>query len=146
MSPSLILWWKSAKLAADGLFTVASLFAVPAIVIAPMVWMSEHPGSMRSSLHVVSVGNQRALSGGLEFSEKPLKVVYHLELSNPSTGESYRYPQVDSRGVPQFDNVMLQVPGDAPKGEYQLKAAVHYVVNPLKAVDRVVEVAQIRID
>jgi len=141
-----VVWIKSYKSLWDGIFAISSLVVVPTIAVAPLAWVFEHPGSVHSSLHAFKTVGGHELKGDLQFTQEPLKVRYHLELVNPVTGDIVAFPQVESSGTPRLDNVMLPIPKSVKPGEYQLRAQVHYVINPLKYVDQTVQVASIQVD
>jgi hypothetical protein len=140
---SIVVWYKSTAAALDGVFAIGSLLMVPIITIAPIAWLSEGHSHMKSNLRATSVEGRQHIVGDLQFERKPIKVSYSLELVDPKTGETMVFPAVETKGVPKFDNTLLPVPKTLRPGQYQLRANVHYVTNPLTAQNEVVEVSTI---
>lgn len=131
----------------DVAFTLGSLFAVPVLVIAPISWMLENPSHVRSSVRASTLSDGRPqVSGGLQFATAPLRVRYNLELYDASSGKTFSYPPVDTKGDPQFDNVILPIHPDVKAGSYELRARVHYAVNPIKSAEAIVQVASIKVE
>jgi hypothetical protein len=139
---------KKAKTAYDGLFAIFSLFAVPAAATSVIFWYFEGPGSMHASHSSMKAkaGEAAHLSSELQFTAKPLKVFYQLELVDEEGHIAFQYPVASSRGVPQLDNMLIQVPASVRPGNYSLIAQVRYAVNPIKAQDQTVQVASITVD
>ncbi len=143
---SIALWCKNAKATIDGIIAIGSLILVPVITVTPIVWLSEGHVRLKSNLRTHQVDGQQQLSGDLRFDKTPLKVKYVLELVDPNSGDVVTFPAVETKGVPRFDNTLLPVPKSIRPGHYQLRARVHYVVNPLTTQDEVVEVSTLAVN
>lgn len=133
----------------DAVFSCAALFAVPVIVIAPIGWYFDGGHRVSSSLHAAPSStshpsSELELSGDLAFDKEPLRVVYHLELVD-SEGQGVKFPQVSSKGTPQFDNMILPVPPGLKPGSYQLVAKIRYTVNPITYVDKSIPVSYVQV-
>jgi hypothetical protein len=143
---SLALWMKIRE-TCDVAFTLGSLFVVPVIVIAPINWMLENPAHVRSSVRASTLSDGRPqVSGELQFTTTPLRVRYNLELYEISSGRTFSYPTVDTKGDPQFDNVILPIHPNVKAGSYQLRARIQYAINPIKSAETVVQVASIKVE
>lgn len=149
MNTALIAWIAKTKEVADIVFTCSALFAVPVIVIAPIGWILDKPPSIRASFksHSDEASSYQELSGktNIETPEsKPLRTSYHMELID-SQGQALEYPQVDSKGTPQLDNVIVPIPTSLEPGTYRLVAKIKYTINPLKVIEEEVQVSTIMV-
>lgn len=139
---------KKAKGVYDGIFALISLIGVPAMTMSVVVWYFEGPGSMHaSSSHArARAGEHAQINPELQFTTKPLKVFYQLELVDEAGHVAFQYPKASSKGVPQLDNMLIQVPASVRPGNYSLIAQIKYAVNPIKSNDQTVQVASITVD
>lgn len=144
---ALIFAVKKAWATMNSVFTVLSLFAVPAIVTTPVVWLLQSNEAPRFSSSASSKTSAQArVSGELVFPQEPLRVVYHLELLDDAGKAIMNYPEKETRGSPSFDNVILSVPESLRPGEYRLVARVRYALNPIKGGSSTVQVASILVN
>lgn len=142
----LLIFAKKVKDVADGVFAISALFVVPCIAVTPVLWLLQKPPEIRSHASartLVEGGDLQELKGGLDFKDgAPLRVAYQLELVN-AQGIVVRFPRVETQGALNFDSMLLPIPQSVKPGTYKLIAQVQYTVNPIKAVDKAVEVTTI---
>lgn len=145
---------KKIKVACDGLFTLASLIAVPAMVGTVIYWVAE-PGTSAS----VKSSDRQSISAtrGETTTIKPKvsmvvanKVVSYTVRLIDSKGEiAYEYPttKVDADFDPEDKGaVMLKVPPNIPKGSYDLVVDMEYPKNPLKSNKLQIEMAHLNVE
>ena len=149
MNTALIAWLAKTKEVVDVVFTCSALFAVPVIVVAPIGWLLDKPPAIRASFksHSDEGASYQQVSGttDIEAQEaKPLRTSYHMELID-SQGQALAYPQVDSKGTPELDNVIVPIPSSLQPGAYRLVAKIKYTINPLKVVEEEVQVSTIMV-
>jgi hypothetical protein len=144
----LLILGKKFKTIADAVYALSALFVVPCVVVTPVLWCLQKPPEIRSHVQARTVlgGSMQELQGGIEFNEgQPLRVAYHLELIDRH-GRIIKFPKVETRGTPRFDNMLIPIPATIKPGDYQLVAKVQYTVNPIKAVAKEIPVTTITVN
>lgn len=139
---------KKFKVVMDGVYALSALFVVPCIAVTPILWWLEKPPEVRAHVTARTLlgGAIQELQGGLDFKEgQPLRVAYHLELVDRQ-GIVVKFPKVETRGTPRFDNMLLPIPSNVKPGDYRLVAKVRYAVNPIKAVAKEIPVTTITVN
>lgn len=149
MTPTqLLILGKKLKVVAEGLYAISALFVVPCVVVMPLVWWLEKPPEVRAHVQARTVlgGAMQELQGNIDFKEgQPLRVAYHLELVDLK-GTVVKFPRVETRGTPSFDNMLIPIPATIQPGKYRLVAKVQYTVNPIKAVAKEIPVTTITVN
>lgn len=144
----LLILGKKFKAVADGIYALSALFVVPCIVVTPFVWWLEKPPEVRAHVRARTLlgGAMQELQGNIDFREgQPLRVAYHLELVDLK-GTVVKFPKVETRGTPRFDNMLIPIPSTIKPGDYRLVAKVQYAINPIKAVAKEIPVTTITVN
>ena len=142
----LLILSKKFKTLADAVYGISALFVVPCVAVTPVLWWLQKPPEVRSHVSARSLGEGlQELQGDIDFNNgPPLRVAYHLELID-TKGEIIRFPRIETRGTPKFDNMLIPIPSTIKPGDYRLVAKVQYAVNPIKAVAKEIPVTTITV-
>lgn len=135
----------------DAIGSVASLIAVPGLVFTALAWSAGAGSSAffagkSSSVHAVR-GETSEIKTDLSITTDSKKIMYRMRLVDLHGNTVYTYPDSDITDVsPKMGNVLVQVPAEVKKGEYDLYADVMYAKNPIRSETLKIKVARIFID
>lgn len=144
-------WVQKIKVWLDLCWGALALFCVPALIATAVFWTfgGGHGATMTSissSVHAVRGGFSR-IPSDVTLATDSQKIIYRMRLVNLKGKTVYTYPDTQvTDEIPKIDNVVIQVPNEVPKGEYDLYTDVTYAKNPIRTGTIQIKVARIFID